>query len=62
MPATPDWVLSLYTSNQKPYTQHLYSTTARQFVADPLLQTVAASFTREAPLLEPVFHVDNTIK
>ena len=58
MTAIPDGVLLLYTHNQKPYTQRLYSTTAREFVVNPLLHDSNTVFTREAPLLDPVFQVD----
>ena len=58
----PEGVLLLYTGNRGPYRQRLFSTTTREFVPDPLLHPAATTFTREAPLLEPVFHVDNSIK
>lgn len=58
MPAIPNGVLLLYTNNKEPYHQRLYSTTAREFVVNPLLHDSNTVFTREAPLLDPVFQVD----
>jgi len=58
MQATPDGILLLYKDNQKPYTIQSYSTTTRLFAADPLLHPQTRVFTREAPLLDPVFQVD----
>lgn len=62
MQHSPDGVLLLYSNNKDSYQQPLYSTTARLFVVDPLLHPAAAAFTREAPLLERLFHIDNRFK
>ena len=61
MQATPDGILLLYKDNQKPYTMQLYSTTARLFAADPLLHPQTRVFTREAPLLDCLFQVDDSL-
>ena len=61
MQAIPPGVLLLYTANKSVYTQRLYSTTAREFVADPLLQPKAPEFERLAPLLDQEFQVDKTV-
>lgn len=58
----PEGVLLLYTNNRGAYTARLYSTTSREFTPDPILHRLDREFKPEAPLLEPVFHVDNSIK
>jgi len=62
MQASSPMVVSLYTHNTRSYTIESYSTTARLFVADPLLQPVAVAFEPHKEWLTPRFQVDNLIK
>ncbi len=55
-------ILSLYTHNTRSYTIESYSTTARLFVADPLLRPVVVAFEPQREWLTPQFQVDNKIK
>ena len=55
-------VLLLYTANTRPYTARVYSTTVREFLADPLLKPKAVAFLPLAPLLDTKFQVDNSLK
>ena len=57
----PEGVLLLYTLNRLPYTITRYSTTARVFVPDTLINSKRV-FVPMAPLLKPKFQVDNTVK
>jgi len=61
MPAIPAVVQLLYTANTRPYTIESYSTTVREFVADPLLQPVPVAFEPHSEWLTPQFQVDNTL-
>ena len=58
MQDVPPGVLLLYTANKSVYSIRSYSTTARTFVPDPLLQPKAPEFERLAPLLDREFQVD----
>ena len=62
MSTVPSSVLVLYTANTRPYTIRLYSTTVREFLADPVLQPKPVAFKPEAPLLDTAFQVDNSLK
>ena len=62
MHEVPEGVLLLYTANSRPYTIESYSTTARKFLVDPVLQPKPVAFKPEAPLLDKQFQVDNDIK
>jgi len=56
----PLGVLLLYTSNRRPYKQQSYSTTAREFVPDPIFNPKPPEFQAMAPLLYSEFQVDKT--
>ena len=58
MQAIPSSVLLLYTANTRPYTARVYSTTVREFLADPVLQPKPVAFLPLAPLLDTKFQVD----
>ena len=62
MPAIPPGVQLLYTHNLTPYTRRLYSNTAREFLADPLLQPVPVAFEPQQEWLTPQFQVDTTLE
>ena len=62
MQAVPDGVLLLYSNNKGAYTARSYSTTVREFLADPVLQPKPVAFKPEAPLLDTAFQVDKSIK
>ena len=62
MHEVPSGVLLLYTANKGVYTARSYSTTQREFLADPLLQPNDVAFQPLAPLLDCEFQVDKTIK
>ncbi len=62
MPVIPPGVQLLYTHNLTPYTQRLYSNTARGFEADPLLQPEPVAFEPHREWVRPQFQVDNKIK
>jgi hypothetical protein len=62
MSTIPSSVQLLYTANSRPYTIESYSTTAREFVSDPVLQPKPVAFQPLAPLLNRPFQVDNDIK
>jgi hypothetical protein len=55
----PPGVQLLYTANTRPYTARSYSTTVREFLADPVLQPKPVAFQPLAPLLYKQFQVDN---
>ena len=57
----PLGVLLLYTANKGVYTQRVYSTTAREFVPDPLFNPAPVAFVALAPLLNSQFQVDNKL-
>ena len=57
----PEGVLLLYSNNNSVYTIQSYSTTARTFVPDPLLNS-KPRFTPLAPLLVPPFQVDKPLE
>ena len=61
MQAIPSSVLVLYTANTRPYTIRSYSTTQREFLADPLLKPKAVAFQPMAPLLVSQFQVDKSL-
>ena len=61
MSTVPEGVLLLYTANHTPYTARSYSTTVREFLADPILQPKPVAFKPLAPLLDTAFQVDKTI-
>ena len=61
MQAIPSSVLVLYTANTRPYTIRSYSTTQREFLADPLLAPKAVAFQPLAPLLNSEFQVDKSL-
>jgi hypothetical protein len=61
MHEVPSGVLLLYTANSRPYTIESYSTTARKFLVDPLLQPNDVAFKPEAPLLDTKFQVDKSL-
>ena len=56
----PEGVLLLYSNSLCAYTARSYSTTAREFVPDPLLHPKDRVFTPLAPLLNSDFQVDKT--
>jgi hypothetical protein len=56
----PEGVLLLYSNSLCAYTARSYSTTAREFVANPLLHPKLRVFTPLAPLLNEPFQVDKT--
>ena len=58
MSTITEGVLLLYTANSRPYTIESYSTTARKFLVDPVLQPKPVAFEPEAPLLDTKFQVD----
>ena len=58
MHEVPSGVLLLYTANKSAYTIGSYSTTARDFEPDPVLNTKPVAFQPEAPLLVSKFQVD----
>jgi len=58
MHEVPSGVLLLYTANSRPYTMGSYSTTARKFLPDPVLQPKPVAFQPLAPLLDTKFQVD----
>ena len=62
MQAVPDGVLLLYTANTRPYVTRVYSTTARDFLADPVLQPNDVAFVPLAPLQNSPFQVDTTLE
>jgi hypothetical protein len=62
MPTIPPGVQLLYTHNLTPYTQRSYSNTAREFVADPLLQPETVAFEPHCEWLTPQFQVDTTLE
>ena len=61
MQAIPEGVLLLYTANTRPYAIRSYSTTQREFLADPLLAPKAVAFKPLAPLLNSEFQVDKSL-
>jgi hypothetical protein len=61
MSTVPPGVLLLYTANKSAYTARSYSTTQREFLADPVLQPKAVAFQPEAPLLVSKFQVDKSL-
>jgi hypothetical protein len=61
MQAIPEGIQLLYTANTRPYTIRSYSTTQREFLADPLLKPKAVAFKPLAPLLNSEFQVDKTL-
>jgi hypothetical protein len=62
MQAIPDGVLLLYTANTRPYATRVYSTTARDFEPDPVLQPNDVAFKPMAPLQTSPFQVDTTLE
>ena len=54
----PQGVQLLYVMNKGAYTIRSYSTTAREFAADPLLHPKDRVFQPMAPLLNSLFQVD----
>jgi len=58
MHEVPSGVLLLYTANKSAYTIGSYSTTARDFEPDPVLNPKPVAFQPEAPLLIRQFQVD----
>ena len=61
MSTVPEGVLLLYTANHTPYTARSYSTTVREFLADPLFKPKPVAFVPLAPLLYTAFQVDNKL-
>ena len=62
MPDIPAVVKLLYTANTRSYTIESYSTTSREFLADPLLQPVPVAFKPHSEWLTPQFQVDTTLE
>ena len=58
MHEVPSGVLLLYTANKSAYTIGSYSTTARDFEPDPVLNPKPVAFQPLAPLLYNEFQVD----
>ena len=58
----PPGVLLLYSKNTYTYTARSYSTTAREFLPDPVLQPNDRQFTEMAPLLKAPFQVDTSLE
>ena len=58
MREVPSSVLLLYTANKSAYTIGSYSTTAREFTPDPVLNPKPVAFQPLAPLLIAKFQVD----
>jgi len=54
----PEGVQLLYVMNKGVYTIRSYSTTAREFAADPVLHPKDRVFQPMAPLLNSLFQVD----
>ena len=61
MREVPQGVLLLYTANKSAYTIGSYSTTAREFTPDPVLNPKPVVFQPLAPLLNRPFQVDNSV-
>jgi hypothetical protein len=62
MQAIPDGVLLLYSNNKGAYTARSYSTTAREFLSDPVLQPNDVAFVPLAPLQTSPFQVDTRLE
>jgi len=61
MHEVPSGVLLLYTANKSAYTIGSYSTTARDFEPDPVLNPKPVAFQPMAPLLVSKFQVDKSL-
>ena len=62
MQPIPNGVLLLYKHHSQPYEARTYSTTAREFQADPMLNPEPSVFQPETPLLDRQFQVDKACK
>ena len=62
MPDIPAVVKLLYTANTRSYTIESYSTTSREFLADPLLQPVSVAFEPQKVWTTHQFQVDTTLE